>query len=405
MKGFSDMKSTPKLLMVSFDAVGDQDLELLLTLPNFSALCRRGTLVREVSSVVVSNTYPTHTTIQTGVHPRTHGVFDNEIHEPFVKGENWRFESKNIKVKTLSDAAAAAGRTVCTVLYPVTGGSPSIRYNFVEIAGRRPLLQRIHYMLRFGSTGFMLRSLLRYMHPGMLHNPKALDVFTAAIACNTIERKKPDLTMVHLLNADSNKHDYGPETPQATEALHNLDARLGDLLASVEKTGMSDSTSVIVFSDHNCCPVHTSVSPNELLKEAGLSYSDAFFHTAGGTCFLRLYNRDRLREITDFVMEFQKKPFIARLLNPDEMYTSGADSDFIYGFSAAPGYCFGEHLKGQHGYTLDRDLYHTFYLAAGNRVPESEVKKGGSLLNICPLAVDLLELDPWEMEGQNTVFN
>ena len=65
------MDSNAHLLMVSFDAVGSQDIDLLLTLPNFSPLCRRGTLVRDVSSVFVSNTYPTHTTIQTGDGPAT----------------------------------------------------------------------------------------------------------------------------------------------------------------------------------------------------------------------------------------------------------------------------------------------------------------------------------------------
>jgi len=398
------MTSNAHLLMVSFDAVGSQDLDLLLSFPNFSSLCRRGTLVRDVSSIFVSNTYPTHTTIQTGVLPRTHGIIDNDFQEPSGKGEKWRFEAKNILARTLTDEAAKAGKTICTVLYPVTGGSAAIRYNFVEIAGHVSPLRRIGRMLRYGSTGYVLSSLFRYGYLMFSAKAESLDIFTAAIACGTIEHKKPDLTMVHLLNADLEKHHFGPGSPQAMESLRHLDDRLGELLASVEKAGLSDSTSVIVFSDHNCCPVHTAIKPNEFLPKAGLTYSDAFFHTAGGCCFLKQYNPLRKDEIAAFVSRFLAEPFVSRLLTPDEMSESGADREFTYGFSASDGYCFGGFEAGQHGYTLDRDNYHTFYLAAGGKVPKDKAKTGGSLLNICPLAVDLLELEPWPMEGENLIF-
>lgn len=398
------MTSTARLLMVSFDAVGSQDIDRLLTFPNFSALCRRGTLVRDVSSVFVSNTYPTHTTIQTGVLPGTHGIMDNDFQEPSNKTEKWRFHVKNIRVRTLTDEAAKAGKTVCTVLYPVTGGSKSIRYNFVEIAGHIPVWQRIKHTSQYGSTGFVLSSLLRFGHRMMSKKPEALDLFTTATACSAIERKKPDLTMVHLLMADLQKHHFGPNSPEAEEALHQLDNRLGELMASLQKAGLSDSTSIIVFSDHNCCAVHTAIKPNELLTKYGLSYSDAYFHSAGGCCFLRIYNQQKKAEISAFVQDSLLSPGFDRLLTAEEMYTSGADSEFAYGFAAGSGYCFGSFESGQHGYTLDRDQYYTFYLAAGGNVPVNEVRTGGSLLNICPLAVDLLELEPWPMEGENRIF-
>lgn len=390
--------------MVSFDAVGSQDIDVLLTLPNFASLCARGTLVREVSSVFVSNTYPTHTTIQTGVLPRTHGIIDNDFKEPGQKGERWRFHVKYIQARTLIDEAAKAGKTVCTVLYPVTGGSPNIRFNFVEIAGHLPALLRIGRMLRYGSTGYVMSAFLRFGRLMLTRDHAGLDLFTTAIACDTIRRRKPDLTMVHLLNADLEKHHFGPDSPEARESLHQLDKRLGDLIASVEEAGLTDTTSIIVFSDHNCCAVHTAIKPNDVLLQSGLSFSDAYFHSAGGCCFLKLYNPQNKDRITAFVESYLKEPFVDRLLTPVEMNESGADREFAYGFAASPGYCFGNFEAGQHGYALDRDLYHTFYLAAGKNVPQGDKKTGGSLLNICPLAVDLLGLTPWPMEGENLLF-
>ena len=390
--------------MVSFDAVGSQDIDELLTLPNFASLCARGTLVREVSSVFVSNTYPTHTTIQTGVLPRTHGIIDNDFQEPSNKEERWRFHVKYIQARTLIDEAAKAGKTVCTVLYPVTGGSPNIRFNFVEIAGHLPALLRIGRMLRYGSTGYVMSAFLRFGRLMLTRDHAGLDLFTTAIACDTIRRRKPDLTMVHLLNADLEKHHFGPDSPEAWESLHQLDNRLGELIASLQKAGLYDTTSIIVFSDHNCCAVHTAIQPNELLIKYGLSYSDAYFHSAGGCCFLKINNQQKKSEIAAFVQDSLSNPGFARLLTAEEMYASGADDEFAYGFAAGSGYCFGSFETGQHGYTLDRDQYYTFYLAAGGKVPVNEVRTGGSLLNICPLAVDLLELEPWPMEGENRIF-
>lgn len=397
------MTNPAHLLMVSFDAVADQDIDLLLTLPNFSALCRRGTLVRKVSSVVVSNTYPTHTTIQTGVLPRTHGVFDNEVKSPSFRTERWRFQADNILVPTLSGEAARAGKTVCTILYPVTGGART-RYNFPEIAGHVPPVKRAWRTLRYGSAGFVVSSILR--HWKLLDALKTvnLDTFTATVACRMIEKKKPDLTMIHLLDVDTEKHNFGPESPKAKAALHRLDAHLGELMDSITRSGMADDFSIIVFSDHACCPVHTCIEANELLKTAGIPYTDAYFHEAGGTCFLQLFDSCDKDRISAFVDRFLQAPYVDRLLTGKEMFDSGADLTFAYGFSASPGYCFGEHMKGQHGYTLDRDKYNTFYLAAGGKVPQGEVASGGSLLNICPLAVDLLGLEPWPMEGKNLLF-
>lgn len=390
--------------MVSFDAVGDQDIDLLLTQPNFSELCRRGTLVREVSSVFVSNTYPTHTTIQTGVLPKTHGIVDNVFQAPSIKRDKWRFDVNHIRVKTLPGEAKRAGKTVCSVLFPVTGGSPDIRYNFVEIAGERPVFERIFFMLRYGSTGFVLSALLRFLHLMVTKDPAGLDRFTSAIACDAIKRKKPDLTMVHLLEADYEKHHFGPDSPQAKAAVKQLDIRLGELLESLDRAGLSDSTSILVFSDHNCRNVHTNVWPNDILKKYGLPFSAAYFHTAGGCCFLKLYDQQKKSEAAAFVEKFLSEPSVQRLLTPHEMQESGGDQEFDYGFAAADGFCFGEFERGQHGYPLDRDHYHTFYLAAGKNVPQGEVKTGGSLLNICPLAADLLEIEPWPMEGKNLVF-
>ena len=394
-----------RLLMVSLDAVGDQDVDSLLRLPNFYRLSQKGTLVREVTSVFVSNTYPTHTTIQTGVYPSSHGITDNTWTVLGSKKEKWRFEAKNIRVRSLISEATRAGKTICAVLYPVTGGAP-IRYHFPEIAGHLPAWKRALRTVRYGRPFYVLSQIARFGHFLKNITPESLDCFTAGIASHTIVSKSPDLVMVHLLDADSSKHLYGPDTNASGQALVHLDNRLGELLSAVEKSGHADEYSIVLFSDHNCRPVSSILHPQEILQAEGFSEKDAYFHDAGGSCFLKIFasqGSPKQGELIAFVSRFLSVDGVARGLTKEEMDISGASTEFDFGFAAKDGFAFGEQIYGQHGYPLDREKYDTFYLAVGENVPVGKTITGGRLIDICPLARDLLDLEPWPIDGRNAV--
>ena len=98
-------RSGRPLIMISLDAISDSDINYLLTLPNFRKLASWGLLHRKVDSIFISNTYPVHTSISTGVMPSEHGLFDNVIYDPFKNSEKWRAHKKLIKVKTLPERA------------------------------------------------------------------------------------------------------------------------------------------------------------------------------------------------------------------------------------------------------------------------------------------------------------
>ena len=87
------------IIMISLDAISDTDVNYLLTLPNFRKLASYGLLHRGVESLFISNTYPVHTSISTGVLPSEHGLFDNVIFDPVKNSEKWRAHKKLIKVK------------------------------------------------------------------------------------------------------------------------------------------------------------------------------------------------------------------------------------------------------------------------------------------------------------------
>jgi len=76
-------------------------------------------------------TYPSHTTIVSGVLPAKHGIYYNTPVEPLGISGKWFWYYKDIKVPTLWTAAKDAGLTTACVSWPVTVGAP-ITYNLPE---------------------------------------------------------------------------------------------------------------------------------------------------------------------------------------------------------------------------------------------------------------------------------
>src|SRR5688572_9947887 len=73
-----------------------------------------------VIGVVPTITYPSHTTMMTGVWPIEHGIFGNQKFNPLAEGREQITDFSDIKVKTLWEAAHQAGYTVANVGWPVT---------------------------------------------------------------------------------------------------------------------------------------------------------------------------------------------------------------------------------------------------------------------------------------------
>ncbi len=402
-----------KLVMISFDAVSSDNLSLLCNMPNFGSLRKRGTLVRNVSSVVVSNTYPAHTSIITGVHPGKHRIVENLHCTPGEKCEAWRYHASDIKAPTLYDRVREQGGNVCSILYPVTGGA-KIRYNFPEIAGSMPLFKRVWKILSLGSPSFILSCFWRlHSHFKGMNEPE-LDDFSTAIACDVWQRHRPDLLMLHLIDADSHKHDYGPESEQAIHAIERLDQRLGKLLRVLE-SNTEEPVALIILSDHGCRAVHTAIEPNDFLSERGFA-QDGWFHNAGGTTFLHIKGHPATgdhqaekaqRDTADktdadtLIAGFLKQPYVSRQLSAEEMRISGMGEHFLAGFEAVAGYSFGKRHLGQHGYALQRAGDLPFYLAVGENISQGEELSGGCIVDICPLAADILNIPKWEMDGVN----
>jgi predicted AlkP superfamily pyrophosphatase or phosphodiesterase len=81
-----------------------------LKIPHLRRLVSEGAYASGVRGVLPTVTYPSHTTMVTGVSPAKHGIVANTPFDPFSRNfGGWYWYSEDIKVPTLWDVASKGG--------------------------------------------------------------------------------------------------------------------------------------------------------------------------------------------------------------------------------------------------------------------------------------------------------
>ena len=385
------------MLIVSFDAVGDSEFERLVKYPTVLAFSKQSAVFRNISSIFLSNTYPVHVSVATGVTPDVHGVISNTEPFPFLHPV-WNIREAGIRVKTLWQAAAEKGINTAAVLWPVTAFSKTIRYNIPE-ALARPGKSQLMTSLHAGSKFLQLKMFLR--HRKLLNgiNQPDLDNFSTACMADILREYNPGLALIHLTAYDTLCHQHGKGSDAINKAFESLDKNLAILLEAA-----GNSRDIIIFSDHSQINVHTILTPNSVLADMGLlhksggSYipgdSGCYIECCGGSAFFRAgqLSSHRVDELRESVRQSEG---FRRFLTHQEMLESG-QKDAAFGFCAKAGYCYEAYSskeKANHGYPLDMPDYTVFYMARGFDLEPGDATQGGSLLDIAPLVAKRLGLN------------
>ena len=83
------------------DYILDAD-KYALKIPTLRQLMKHGVHASGVRGVLPTVTYPSHTTMLTGVWPVKHGIFSNTTFDPYAKNKGgWYWYSEDIRVPTL----------------------------------------------------------------------------------------------------------------------------------------------------------------------------------------------------------------------------------------------------------------------------------------------------------------
>lgn len=365
------------VLLISLDGLRPGDISDAkargMNLPVLSGLRAEGASAQGVVGVLPTLTYPSHTTLVTGVSPGRHGVVNNLTFDPEQKNQGgWYWYTSDVKVPTLWQAAHAAGLSTANVHWPVTVGATGIDENLPQIwrAGTEDDRKLLTALATPGLVARLERRVgARY--PQGIDETVEGDAQRVAFA-EALLADKPQFTTVYLAGIDHTEHHDGPDSAAAKAAVEATDALVGRLVRAA-RAAMPDVT-VVVVSDHGFLPVSTDINLFKPFIDAGLITLDAKGQVtgwqampwiAGGTAAIRLARPDDgalLAKVRGVLAAMAADPAykIASVLDRSAIAKAGGDGEASFLVAMQPGTETGRDpaapiakpsvYKGMHGY-------------------------------------------------------
>jgi predicted AlkP superfamily pyrophosphatase or phosphodiesterase len=353
--------------------------------PTLRRLAQEGVYAEGVIGVTPTVTYPSHTTLMTGVLPAVHGIYNNRILDPEdTSNGTWYWYARDIQVPTLWGAVKARGLTTAAVSWPVTVDA-EIDYLMPEFAGvtahpkwldlTRAISHPRHLLDTFEAQGTPLAWPMT-------------DADRTGLAAWIFRTYRPNLTLLHIFDTDTAEHTYGPGSPEALAAFEKADADVKTMVDAVAATGLADRTDIVVVSDHGFLPLQQQLQLNFAFKRAGLidlnaagkiSRWDAYYYGAGGAGFVLLKNPDdaALRtKVAAILKEVAADPAngIQTVWTKDDLVKMGAEPRASFGIDMKDGFYTGlghdvlvkpSASKGGHGFAPTRPDLHASLIMRG----------------------------------------
>ena len=286
----------PLVVLVSIDGLKPEAVLQAdahhLKLPNLRAMVRDGVYAEGVTGVLPTLTYPSHTTILTGVSPARHGIFSNTTFDPYSKNQQgWYWYAEDIRVPTLWDAAHAAGLRTANVYWPVSVGA-NIDDNLAQLwrAGTADDLK----LQRAVSTKGLVTELETQAnipgapndatmdaapghYPGSEDETVADDEVRARYAVELLHLHHPRFMTVYFTGLDTQQHKTGPFSPEADAVLERIDALVGQLRLAAESE-LPHHAFLCIVSDHGFAAVQHDVNLYKAFVDAHLITLESASH-------------------------------------------------------------------------------------------------------------------------------
>jgi predicted AlkP superfamily pyrophosphatase or phosphodiesterase len=356
-----DQTSPPLLVMVSVDGLRPDYITAAdahhARVPTLRRFLKEGAFAAGVEGVIPTVTYPSHTTLITGVWPAKHGILANTPFDPLrTNPGGWYWYTEDIRVPTLWDAATRAGLTTASIQWPVSVGA-RITWNIPEFwrAGTPADAK----LVRAVSTP----GLLAELEPELGEYPRGLDAEAderrGRYAARLLEKKHPSLLTLHLVALDHIEHETGPFSSESLAVLERLDAVIGKLRETAERLAPGRAY-VAVVSDHGFARTAMQFNPFSAFRAAGLFAVDgrgritdwkAMPWTSGGSAAIVLRDpadASTLAQVRELLDTLAADPAngIDRVLDADTLHKRGGfpPASFLVGLK--PGWQTGSSVSG-----------------------------------------------------------
>lgn len=339
-----------KVVLVSLDAMFDQDWAYyddrwLGEWLSQAAVCT------QVKTVFPALTYPAHTTMVTGCDPADHGIGQNQPFQPEVSPEMraWYWEEGQVQRETLFQAVKRQGGRCASMLWPVTGKSKAIRWNFPEVLALPGENQTVK-MLRYGTAPWILHMELKHGKKRISTHEPHLSDYAVTLACDVIRAHQPELTAIHLVDVDEMRHHHGVNSKEARAGMDRMEARVQTLWKTMQHTpGMKDALLVLV-SDHGQANVNRTIHLEPALRAAGIPVQ---VQSNGMSAYLFTENPQQAQV---WLQAHEKEMGVARVYDRQTLKEFGCIDQVALAVEAAPSVVFADGLpqakreKATHGF-------------------------------------------------------
>jgi predicted AlkP superfamily pyrophosphatase or phosphodiesterase len=392
-------QAPPLLVMISVDGMRPDYITEAdahgAKVPNLRRFLKEGTYAEGVIGVVPTVTYPSHTTLVTGVWPAKHGILANTTFDPLRQNqEGWYWYTEDIRVPTLWEVAGAAGRTTASIQWPVTVGA-HITWNIPEYW--RANTPDDAKLLRALSTPGLLEEAgaeLGAFRDGTDTSAKA-DEILGRYAEWILEKKRPSLLTLHLSSLDHIEHQTGPFSPEDIAVLESIDATIGRIRATAE-TLAPGRAYVAVVSDHgfvrtdaqlNLFPLFTEAKLITVNDKGKITDWKAIPWPTGGSVAIVLKDPTdsaTLSQVRELLAKVASDPAngIDRILEAEELHKRGGYPTASFFVGLKPGWRTGSALDGPvvsklkvggtHGAMPDLPDLHASFFLVGPGVPQGK---------------------------------
>jgi predicted AlkP superfamily pyrophosphatase or phosphodiesterase len=414
--------ATKKVIVISIDGLRGITLASLSTrglhTPNLNEFAQGGALADGLIGVYPTVTYPSHTTLVTGVSPNQHGILCNVMFDPEHEFDGaWYWYAQQIKRPTLYTIAKEKGLTTGAVSWPVTVDA-HIDYNFPEY--REPDTQE--GLLLYGGlcTQGLLAAYEKANAPLQVNHVD--DEVRAAMARYLITTYKPDLLFVHLIDMDHQQHVHGPDSPEAFKTLENIDRLIGTIREAVKTSEPGDEVDYVIVSDHGFRPTEKQLNPNAVLTSLGLEGTkdapekwriSAF--DSGASFGLVAHDPNDAEAIKTATEAFkqlaaQDRWGIEKFYTAAETHALGGYSNSFASVSMQSGFLVGAassgpwltdtKTRGMHGYAPGPKELDASFLAFGPGIPHRHLPRA-KLVDVAPTVAHILNLPMPDVEGHD----
>jgi predicted AlkP superfamily pyrophosphatase or phosphodiesterase len=423
------------VLMISIDGLKPEYITQAdahgMKIPYLRTLLREGTYAEGVVGIWPTVTYPSHTTLITGVWPAEHGIYNNLEFDPLQHYSGaWNWYAPLIRVPTLWTAARAGGLRTASVGWPVSAGATDVDWLIPEFwrsadpSGGPETANPADRLLiaAISRPATLLKELQAKAGEYMMGNETSIggDEAKTRYTVEILRRMKPGLMTLHLSSLDDAQHAHGPFSAEADADLEALDGMVERLTkAAVE----ADPEAVVVLvSDHGFMTVTHLVNLYIPFLQTGLV--EATVNPATKTPVITAWKAEpwgaggmaavMLKDANDHATEQQVKALldklvadpasgIAQVLDRAAIKQRGAFPDAAFLVVLKPGYYLGAATsgdlvtviptaRGSHGFSPEYPEMRASFFAVGKGIARNRDLGMVDMRQIAPTVAKILKV-------------